>query len=135
MITRAIVMKDAVTTGTTCSCSGLGLACGIGAIVSLGGRACDVILYGGLEILSSTASGVKVFLQANSSSGYLAGATCNNPGTDVVAFTSRGCRDSQFVRLPWNCASATSTHRTWYRLAWVQTCAQTNKFLGAMSVE
>lgn len=135
MIVRAIAMKDASQTGTTCACSGLGLACGIGAIANLGGRACDVSVYAALEILSSTAGGIKVFLQANSSSGYLTGATCNNPGTDIVAFTSRTCRDSQWQKILWNCASATSTHRVWYRLAWTQTCGQENKYLGAMSVE
>jgi len=131
MITRAIVLQNATTTGTSCSCTGAGAACGLGVITDLGGRACDVVFYGGVELLSSTAGGIKVFLQANSSSGYLAA----NPGTDVVAFTSRGCRDSQFQRIPWNCASATSTQRGFYRLAWTQTCGQTNKFLGAVSIE
>lgn len=131
MITRAIVLQNATTTGTTCSCTGAGAACGLGVIKDLGGRACDVTLYGAIELLSSTVGGIKIFLQANSSSGY----TALNTGTDLVAFTSRGCRDSQLQKIPWNCASATSTQRGFYRLAWTQTCAQTNLFLGAISVE
>ena len=36
----------------------------------------------------------------NSSSGY----TALNTGTDLVAFTSRACRDSQWAKIAWNCA-------------------------------
>lgn len=127
MIVRAIALKDASGTGTTCSCTGAGQ----GTVADLGGRACGITVYGGLEILTCSAGGIAVFLQANSSSGY----TALNAGTDIVAFTSKTCRDSQFQNVPWNCASATSTQRNWYRLAWQQTCAQTNKFVGAISVE
>src|SRR3972149_648605 len=76
------------------------------------------------------AGGLKAWIQGNSSSGY----TALNTGTDLVAFTSRACRDSQWAKLVWNCASATSTERGWYRVAWQQTCAQTNTWLAAMSV-
>lgn len=127
MIVRAIALKNATETGTTCSCTGAGE----GTIKDLGGRACDVTLYGGLEILSSVGNGIKVWVQANSSSGY----TALNTGTDIIAYTSRTCRDSQFQRIPWNCASATSTDRKFYRLAWSQTCNQEQKYLGAVSVE
>lgn len=127
MITRSVVLKDASTTGTTCSCTGPG-AC---TIVDLGGRACDIVVRVGLQLLSSTANGIKHWLQANSSSGY----TALNTGTDIVAFTSRACRDSQWASLPWNCASATSTHRGFYRVAWQQTCAQTNKFIIGVSLD
>ena len=126
MIVRAIALKDASITGTTCACTGAGQ----GTVADLGGRACGVTLYAGLQLLSSTAGGLKALLQANSSSGY----TALNPGTDIVAFTSRACRDSQWANIPWNCASATSTQRTFYRAAWTQTCAQTNNWLAAMSL-
>ncbi len=126
MIVRAVALKDAIATGTTCACTGPGE----GVVADLGGRACDVRFYGGLQLLSSAANGIKVFLQANSSSGY----TALNTGTDLVAFTSRACRDSQWAHVPWNCASATSTQRGFYRAAWTQTCAQTNNWLAAVSV-
>ena len=126
MIVRAVALKDATSTGTACSCTGPG-AC---TIVYLGGRACDVPIYAGLQLLSCTASGIKVWIQGNSSSGY----TALNTGTDLVAFTSRACRDSQWAKLVWNCASATSTERWWYRAAWQQTCSQSNNWLAAMSV-
>ena len=134
MITRAVVLQNATTTGTTCDCSGGGAACGLGVIKDLGGRACDVVVYGGIQLFSSTAGGIKLWLQGNSSSGFTTGVGLN-PGVDIMAFTSRSCRDSQFQRIPWNCTSATSTHRSFYRLAFSQTCAQTNLFLGAISVE
>lgn len=139
MIVRAIVLKDASVTGTACACQGAGSTAAstagnyadAGTVVDLGGRACDVVVRAGLQILSSVAGGVKVFLQANSSSGY--GSL--NLGADIVAFTSRTCRDSQFQRIPWNCASATSTNRQFYRSAFTQTCTSTNKWLAAISVE
>lgn len=126
-LVRLVVAKNASQTGTSCACTGAGQ----GTVVDLGGRACDVTLYAGLQILSSQAGGVKPFLQANSSSGF----TALNTGTDVVAWTSRTCRDSQWSNIPWNCASATSTDRKFYRAAWTQTCAQTNKWLLGFSVE
>lgn len=135
MIVRAIVLKDgttrgvgndAGTAGTVCACTGPGA----GTVADLGGRACDVALYAALQVLSSTAGGIKALVQANSSSGY----TALNTGTDLVAFTSRACRDSQWANIPWNCASATSTDRRYYRGAWSQTCGQTNYWLTAVSV-
>lgn len=126
-VVRLIVAKDASTTGIVCACTGPG----DGTVVDLGGRACDITVYAGLQILSSTAGGVKAFLQANSSSGY----TALNTGTDVVAWTSRTCRDSQWSKIAWNCASATSTNRRYYRAAWTQTCNQTNKWLLGFAVE
>ena len=127
MITRAGALKDAVATGTTCACTGAGQ----GTIKDLGGRAAGVVVRAGLELLSSTAGGLKALIQYNSSSGY----TASNTGTDLVAFTSRACRDSQFQAIEYNCASATSTDRKFYRAAWTQTCAQTNTWLAAVSVE
>lgn len=124
---RLIVAKDASQTGTSCVCTGAG----DGTVVDLGGRACDVTVYAGLQILSSTANGIKPFLQANSSSGY----TALNTGVDIVAWTSRTCRDSQWAKIPWNCASATSTQRNFYRAAWTQTCNQENKWLLGFAVE
>jgi hypothetical protein len=131
MIVRAVALKNASVTGTACACTGFGQ----GTVVDLGGRACDLVLYAGLQVLSSGADGIKVFIQANSSSGYFTGGTCNNPGTDVAAFTSRACRDGQLVRIPWNCASATSTQRNWYRAAWSQTCTDTDQWLAAMDLD
>ena len=127
MIIRAIVVKNASVTGTSCACTGAGQ----GTVVDLGGRACDVALYGGVQILSSTAGGLKAWIQGNSSSGY----TALNTGTDLVAFTSRGCRDGQLQRIPWNCASATSTDRRYYRAAFTQTCAQSNLWIAALDVD
>ena len=129
MIVRAIALQDAVSTGTACACSGAGGSCGTGTIKDLGARGPGDVLRAGLQILSSAAGGVKVFIQANSSSGY----TALNTGTDLVAFTSRACRDSQFQAVPWNCASATSTNRGFYRSAYTQTCTSTQKWLAAMS--
>ena len=126
MIVRAVALKNAMATGTACSCVGAGQ----GTVAALGGRACDVNVYASLQILSSGVDGIKVFLQANSSSGY----TALNVGVDVAAFTSRACRDGQFQFVPWNCASATSTHRQFYRAAWTQTCTDTVNWLGAISV-
>lgn len=126
MIVRAIALKNAIVTGTACACTGPG-AC---TIVDLGGRACDLPIYAGLQLLSSAAGGIKVWIQGNSSSGY----TALNTGTDLVAFTSRACRDSQWAKIAWNCASATSTQRGFYRAAWTQTCTSTHNWLAAMSV-
>ena len=125
--------KNATETGTSCACTGAG----VGTVVDLGGRApvvgstWGVAAYTVLHVLSCQAGGLKAFLQANSSSGYSA----SNLGTDVAAFTSRACRDSQWVSLPWNCASATSTDRRFYRAAWTQTCGQENKWLLALDVK
>ena len=138
MIVRDIALRDASGTGTACACQGAGSTAAstasnysdAGTVVDLGGRACDVVLYAGLELLSSAAGGVKVFVQANSSSGF--GSL--NTGTDLVAFTSRACRDSQWSSIPWNCASATSTNRSFYRSAYTQTCTSTNNWLLGVSV-
>jgi len=119
MIVRAIAMKDATTTGTSCACTGANQ----GTVVDLGSRACDLALFAGLQILSNQPLGVHPFLQANSSSGY------GPAWVDVAAFTSRACRDSQWAYIPWNCASATSTDRKFFRAAWTQTCNQENKWL------
>ncbi len=127
MITRAVAAKNATVTGTSCACTGAGA----GTVMDLGGRACDVNVFAGLQILSSTAGGIKAFLQANSSSGY----TALNTGTDIIAYTSQTCRDSQWSYIPWNCASATSTQRRYYRAAWTQTCNQENKWLLSLAVE
>jgi len=131
MIVRAIDLRNSITTGTTCSSAGRGDQDATIKVADLGGRACDVVLYAGLQLLSSAANGIKIFLQANSSSGY---TTLNPTGADLVAFTSRACRDSQWAQVTWNCASATSTNRRFYRAAWQQTCAQTNNWLLAMSL-
>ena len=127
MIVRAVALKNASVTGTACACTGASQ----GTIVDLGGRACDVVLYAGLQILSSNAGGVRVWLQGNSSSGF----TALNTGTDLVAFTSRACRDAQLQRIAWNCASATSTHRSFYRAAWSQTCTNTDLWLLGADVD
>lgn len=132
MIVRAIAMQNASATGTACACSGVGGSCGTGPVKDFGGRARDISVTAGLQVLSSAAGGVKVFLQANSSSGYTA---LNPTGADIVAFTSRTCRDSQWQKIPWNCASATSTDRKFYRAAFTQTCTSTFKWLAAMSIE
>lgn len=126
MIIRATPLKDASGTGTTCACSGAGQ----GTIADLGALSAGDQVRAALHILSSTAGGLKVFIQANSSSGY----TALNVGTDLMAFTSRTCRDSQFSEVPWNCASATSTDRKFWRAAWTQTCAQTNNWLVGIEV-
>src|SRR3990167_5395548 len=109
MIVRAIALKNASATGTACACQGAGTTAAstasnyseAGTVVDLGGRACDLILYAGVQVLSSGANGLKVFIQANSSSGF--GSL--NLGTDLVAFTSRACRDAQMQAIVWNCAS------------------------------
>ena len=125
---RLIVAKDATDTSTVCSCTGAGQ----GTVIDLGGRACDVTVYSGIQMLSSTTGGLKLFLQANSSSGY----TALNVGTDIVAYTSRTCRDSQWANIPWNCASATSTHRRFYRAAWNQSSSDSPvKWLLGLAVE
>lgn len=129
MITRAVALQDAVSTGTACACSGVGGSCGTGTIKDLGALGPGDVLRSGLQILSSAAGGVKVFIQANSSSGF----TALNAGTDLVAFTSRACRDSQFQAVSWNCASATSTNRRYFRSAYTQTCTSTQKWLAAVS--
>lgn len=135
MIVRAVALKDATVTGTVCACSGPGVTnpgyAEAGTVKQLGALGPDgPMLYAGLQLLSCTAGGVKVLVQANSSSGF----TALNTGTDLVAFTSRACRDSQWAYIPWNCASATSTHRQYWRAAFIQTCAQTNTWLSAVSV-
>ena len=130
MIVRAVSLRDASVTGTACACSGTGAAGG--TIKDLGARAAGgPDLLAGLQLLSSVTGGIKVFVQANSSSGF----TALNTGTDLVAFTSRACRDSQFQKIPWNCASATSTDRKFYRSAFTQTCTSTNKWLAAVSIQ
>lgn len=131
MIVRAIVLKNASAVGTACACTGPGQ----GMAVNLGGRACDLILYAGLQVLSSGVDGIKAWIQAASSSGFFAGGTCNNPGVDVAAFSSRACRDGQVVAVRWNCASATSTDRGWYRAAWTQTCTDTDLWLSAVDLD
>ena len=119
MIVRAIAMKNASVTGTSCACTGAAQ----GTIVDLGGRSHGINLYAGLQVLSSTVDGVKAFLQANSSSG-------GGPAwADVGMFTSRACRDSQWRYVPFNCASATSTDRKFYRAGWSQTCTESPKWL------
>ena len=138
MIVREIALKDASQTGTACACQGAGSTAAstasnysdAGTVVDLGGRACDVNLFAGLQLLSSVTGGLKAWVQANSSSGF--GSL--NTGTDIVAFTSRACRDSQWAYLTWNCASATSTNRNFYRSAFTQTCTSTNKWLLGMSL-
>lgn len=127
VITRAVALKNASATGTACACTGAGQ----GTISDLGARADGAALRAGLQLLSSAAGGIKIFIQANSSSGY----TATNPGTDVAAFTSRACRDSQWAHVPWNCASATSTQRQFYRATWTQTCTSTHNWLAAVSIE
>ena len=139
MIVRAIALKNASVTGTACACQGAGSTAAstgsnyseAGTVVDFGGRARDLVLYAGLQILSSGLNGLRAFLQANSSSGF--GSL--NLGTDLVAFTSRACRDAQLQRIPWNCASATSTNRGFYRAAYTQTCTDTNKWLLAMDLD
>lgn len=139
MIVRAIALKNASVTGTACACQGAGTTAvstasnysDAGTVVDFGGRACDIILYAGLQVLSSGLNGLKVFIQANSSSGF--GSL--NLGTDLVAFTSRACRDAQLRRIPWNCASATSTDRKFYRSAYQQTCTDTNKWVVGIDVD
>ena len=139
MIVRAIALKNASVTGTACACQGSGTTAvstagnysDAGTVVDLGGRACDIVLYAGLQVLSSGANGLKAFLQGNSSSGF---GTLNT-GTDLVAFTSRACRDAQLQRIVWNCASATSTDRRFYRSAFTQTCTDTNKWLLGMDLD
>ena len=129
MIVRAVALRDASGTGTACACSGAGQ----GTIRDLGARGPDgPALHAALQVLSSQAGGIKVWIQANSSSGYTA---LNPTGADVAAFTSRACRDSQWQKIPWNCASATSTDRKFYRAAFTQTCTQTNNWLSAVSVQ
>lgn len=124
---RMVALKDASVTGTVCSCVGAGQ----GTVVDLGGRACDITVYSGIQMLSSTTGGLKLFVQANSSSGY----TALNVGTDIIAYTSRTCRDSQWAKIPWNCASATSTQRVWYRASWNQSSSDTPNWLTGLAVE
>lgn len=127
-------MKNATVTGTTCACSGPGVTAPgyaeAGTVAQLGNHGTTGAVYAALHLLSCMAGGVKVLLQANSSSGF----TALNTGTDLVAFTSRACRDSQWRSVPWNCASATSTHRQYWRAAFTQTCAQENKWIAMISV-
>lgn len=130
MIVRATAMKNALATGTVCACTGTTDTVGA-VVVDFGGRACGIVVYAALQLLSSTAGGIKPYIQTASSSN--GGAL--SPWQDIVAFTSRSCRDSQWQKIAWNCASATSTNRSFYRVAWTQTCNQTNKWLAAMSVE
>ena len=129
-LVRLVVSRNASQTGIVCACSGPNGA-GACTVVDLGGRSCDRTVYAGVQLLSCTVGGMKLFLQANSSSGY----TALNVGTDLVAWTSQACRDSQWATLAWNCASATSTDRKYFRTAWTQTCAQTNKFISGLAVE
>ena len=135
MIVRVVPMKDASVTGTTCSCQGPGVTnpgyAEAGPVKDLGPTASTGRVMAALHVLSCTAGGVKVFVQANSSSGF----TSLNTGTDIVAFTSRTCRDSQWAERVFNCASATSTQRRYWRAAWTQTCSQENKFLVSIAVE
>lgn len=124
---RLTVAKNASVTGTVCSCTGAGQ----GTVMDLGGRSCDIKLYAGLQILLCSTGGFKAWVQANSSSGYSAG----NPGTDIVAYTSQTCRDSQWATLLFNCASATSTNRRYYRAIWNQSSSDTPKWLLGLAVE
>src|SRR3990167_1322777 len=126
-IIRLYVAKNASVTGTVCSCVGAGE----GTVMDLGGRACDITLYSGIQMLSSTTGGLKLFLQANSSSGY----TALNVGTDIYAFTSQVRHDAQWANLPWNCASATSTNRRYYRAAWNQSSSDSPNWLLGLAVE